>query len=109
MNKSTSSLECNDISLGHVYVMTHSFFSDVVRIGCTKNEPEEYAKSLSVNTPGKYTLVFSLKCSNPCRIKKQIKQYLNAQKYVNEFYEVSPEVASKLLKRETLKIPITLT
>jgi len=109
MNKSTSPPECNNASLGHVYVMTHSFFSDVVRIGCTRNDPEEYAKSLSVNTPGEYSLVFSLKCSNPCKIKRQIKQYLNAQKYVNEFYEVAPEVASKLLKRETLKIPITLT
>lgn len=98
-----------DISFGNVYVMTHSFFSDVIRIGCTPEKPEEYAKTLSQNSPGEYTTIFSLACKNPCQVKKQIREYLNAQEYVNEFYQVSPEVAKKLLKRETLKIPITLT
>jgi len=96
----------NTVSTGNVYVMTHSFFSDVIRIGCTPDDPNEYAKSLSKNSPGDYTLVFSSACSNPCEIKKQIRKYLNAKEYVNEFYQVSPSVAKKLLKREVLKIPI---
>jgi len=94
-----------DISLGYVYVMTHSFFSDVVKIGCTTEDPQTYAKSLSAKTIGEYSVAFSLQCISPCKMKKQIKHYLNAQEYVNEFYQVLPEVAEKLLKREILKIP----
>jgi hypothetical protein len=33
------------VAYGNVYVMTHSFFSDVVRIGCTPTDPLEYAKT----------------------------------------------------------------
>ena len=107
MEQSNPQIAHDYISVGIVYVMTHSFFSDVIRIGCTPDDPETYAKSLSENRPGEYTLVYSLACDNPCNIKSQIKTYLNAQKYVNEFYQVSAEVAAKLLKRETLKIPIS--
>ncbi len=91
---------------GNVYVMTHSIFSDVVRIGCTPEDPEHYAKQLSENTPGDYTLVFSIQCANPCQIKQQIRDYLNAEKYVNEFYQVPPATVKKLLQREALKIPL---
>ncbi len=90
---------------GSVYVMTHSFFSDVVRIGCTVQDPKEYVKSLSAKTPGDYTLVYSLKCNNPCKVKKQIQGYLSAQEYVKEFYQVPATMAERLLKRETLMIP----
>jgi len=92
-------------SVGNVFVMTHSFFSDVVRIGCTPEDPLEYVKSLSAKTPGDYTLVFSLQCSNPCNVKKRIQEHLNAKKYVEEFYQVPAIVAERLLKRETLVIP----
>jgi len=107
MEQSKAQITHDDISMGNVYVMKHSFFSDVIRIGCTPNDPDEYAKLLSENTPGEYTVIYSLTCNNPCNIKKQIKTYLNAQKYVNEFYQVPADVAAKLLKRETLKIPIS--
>jgi len=86
--------------------MAHSFFSDVIRIGCTPDRPSEYAQALSQKSPGEYRVVFSLACSNPCQVKKQIREYLNAQEYVNEFYQISAQVAEKLLKREVLKIPI---
>ena len=95
----------NDISLGSVYVMTHSFFSDVVKIGCTTEDPQTYAKTLSAKTIGEYSVAFSLQCRNPCKVQKKIKDYLNAQEYVNGFYQVSADIAKKLLKRETLKIP----
>ncbi|MBA6338073.1 GIY-YIG nuclease family protein [Colwellia sp. BRX8-7] len=100
-------MEKDTVSTGNVYVMTHSFFSDVIRIGCTPGDPVEYARLLSKNSPGDYSLVFSLACNNPCAIKKKIREYLNAQEYVNEFYQVSAEAAAKLLKRETLRIAIT--
>ncbi len=105
MQNSPQKNENADVSLGNVYVMTHSFFSDVIRVGCTPEDPQEYAKSLSAKTPGEYTLVFSLQCNNPCKVKKRIKEHLNAQEYVNEFYQVPAEVAQRLLTRETLIIP----
>lgn len=98
----------HNVSKGNVYVMTHSFFSDVIRIGCTPDDPQTYTDYLSARSPGSYRLIFSLNCNDPCKVKKQIREYLNAQEYVNEFYQVSPEVAANLLKRETLRIP-TLT
>lgn len=96
----------NDVSYGNVYVMTHSFFSDVIKIGCTPLDPIAHAIALSARTPGDYKVVFSLECSNPCKIKKQIREYLNAKEYVNEFYQVSAEVAENLLTRENLRIPM---
>lgn len=38
----------NHISQGNVYVMTHSFFSDVIRIGCTPENPPDYAKKFQL-------------------------------------------------------------
>jgi len=95
-----------EILLSNVYVMTHSFFSDVIRIGCTTQDPETYAKTLSEKIPGKYTLVFSLQCDNPCKVKSQIQTYLKAEEYINEFYQVTTDVAERLLKRESLRIPM---
>jgi len=109
MKNIAQSVKNNEASLGNVFVMTHSFFSDVIRIGCTPEDPESYAKKLSTKAPGDYTLVFSLQCKNPCQVKKQIKTYLNAQKYVDEFYQVTTEVAESLLKRESLRIPMITT
>lgn len=106
MKNIAQSVQNSEVSLGNVYVMTHSFFSDVIRIGCTTEDPEIYATTLSKKTPGDYTLVFSLQCKNPCKVKSQIKTYLNAEEYVNEFYQVTAEVAENLLKRESLRIPM---
>ena len=100
--------QSSEISVGNVYIMTHSFFSDVIRIGCTTEDPKIYAKTLSEKTPGEYTLAFSLQCDNPCQVKNQIQTYLNAEKYVNEFYRVTTDVAERLLKRESLRIPMLI-
>ncbi len=105
MENAQQDINNTQVAVGSVYVMTHSFFSDVIRIGCTPEDPQKYAEALSAKTLGQYTLVFSLKCSNPCKVKKQIREHLNAQEYVNEFYQVSAEVAESLLKREALRIP----
>jgi hypothetical protein len=105
MNDLAQQTSDKDLASGYVYIMTHSFFHDVVRIGCTPEEPNLYTEKLSAKTPGDYTLVFSLKCDNPCQIKKKIKTFLKAQSYVNEFYQVPPDLAKRILKRETLRIP----
>jgi len=97
--------DSSEISYGNVYVMTHSFFSDVIKIGCTPLDPIEHAIALSAKNPGDYKVVFSLKCANPCKVKQQIREYLNAKEYVNEFYQVPAKVAECLLTRETLRIP----
>jgi hypothetical protein len=101
----SSTLQNKEAPLGNVYVMTHSFFSDVIRIGCTTEDPHEYVKSLSAKTPGEYSVVFALQCKNPYKIKNKVQEYLNAKKYVEHFYEVPANVAMRLLKRETLVIP----
>jgi len=109
MEKLTSQVVEEMVTRGNVYAMTHSFFSDVIRIDCTTDDPHKAAKILSANTPGEYTIVFSLACDDPYKLKKKIESYLIAQKYINEFYQVSPQVASKLLTRESLKIPTLIT
>ena len=105
MTEAQLPMENTDKIQGCVYVMTHSFFSDVIRIGCTAGDPQTYTQSLSAKTPGDYTLVFSLQCNNPCKISNRIQEYLSAQKYVKEFYQVPAKVAARLLTRETLVIP----
>lgn len=106
MDESKQEINSEDIAYGNVYVMTHSFFSDVIKIGCTPRDPIEHAIALSAKTMGDYKVVFSLSCNNPCRVKSQIRKYLNAKAYVNEFYQVPAEVAEHLLTRETLRIPM---
>tara|TARA_R110001583_G_scaffold24244_2_gene88586 strand:+ start:118 stop:459 length:342 start_codon:yes stop_codon:yes gene_type:complete len=106
MIKAAEHAEKDQVSYGHVYVMTHSFFSDVIKIGCTPIEPNEHAKALSAKTLGDFKVVFSLACHNPCQVLKKIREYLNAKAYVADFYQVPAEIAERLLTRETLRIPI---
>lgn len=94
----------NKQAIGHAFIMTHSLFSDVIQIACCSDNPQQHAESLSQKTIGEYNVAFSIECNEPCKVKSKIKKYLNAQRYVNDFYQVSPDFAAKLLKRETLKI-----
>lgn len=106
MNDLKHGINNDTASFGHVYIMTHSLFSNVIRIGCIPTDTTQYAKSLSGSGPGHYELYFSVACDNPCKIKKQLRQQLNAKQYVNEFYEVPAKIAKDLLKREIMKIPV---
>ncbi|RHW74659.1 GIY-YIG nuclease family protein [Colwellia sp. RSH04] len=90
----------------NICIMTHSFFSDVIRIELTDNDPKDYALSLSQSTPGNYSVVFSLECEQASNVVSRIKDYLSNKKYVSEFYQVSPKFVEQLLKRETLRIPV---
>lgn len=106
MNNSHQSIIRDNVSFGNVYIMTHSIFSNVIKIGCTPSDIIEYTKFLSSKGPGDYKLFFSLSCDDPCKVTKNIRKYFVANKYVNEFYEVSPETAKKVLSREILKIDV---
>lgn len=106
MDNSQQGIKSDNVAFGNVYIMTHSIFSNVIKIGCTPDDTEEYAKSLSAKGPGDYKLYFSSPCNNPCQIKKQLRKHFYAEQYVNEFYEVSPEIAKSVLKRELMKIPV---
>lgn len=105
MNNSQQNIPHDNISFGNVYIMTHSIFSDVIKIGCTPSDTEEYTKTLSAKGPGHYQLFFSVPCDNPCQVKKRIRKQFDEKKFVSEFYEVSPETAKSVLKREIMKIP----
>ena len=108
MNNYQASLNPETVNkrpLGHALVMTHSLFSDVVQISCTNENPEEYAKSLSDKTIGNYNVAFSIECHDPCSVRSRVTSYLSDKRYVSEFYQVSPKLVEKLIKRETLKIP----
>ena len=89
----------DNVAFGNVYIMTHSIFSGVIKIGCTTSDSEEYTKLLSAKSPGHFELYFSVPCDNPCQIKKQLREHFHAKQYVNEFYEVSPETAKNEIGR----------
>ncbi len=106
--KTQNSLQDNaNRANGYVYVMAHSLFSDVVKIGSTDHEPHRYAQTLSETVPGHYKVEFAQQCNNPYKIQQQVRDYLKANACVNEFYEVPAQVATNLIKREMLRIPVT--
>ncbi|GHE77658.1 GIY-YIG nuclease family protein [Thalassotalea profundi] len=109
LEETQQSIPTDNVSFGNVYIMTHSIFSNVIRIGCTTKNTEDYAKELSAQTPGEYSIYFSLPCDNPCMVKKEIRKHFNSKNHVNEFYEISPEAAKTILKREVMKIPLVST
>ncbi len=100
-----TTLNANKHEHGHVYVMTHSIFSDVVRIGCTPEDTEQYAKNLSLNTPGEYHIAYSSPCESPCEVKQRVRESLQNKIYMNEFYEVSVDEAKSMVQREVMRIP----
>lgn len=94
-----------DEEYGNVYIMKHSLFSDVIRIGCTPDDPIHYTQTLSKKSPGSYTLLYAQACQQPCKVTRKVRRYLTEKNYINEFYEVSPSCAIKLFKQEVLRIP----
>jgi T5orf172 domain len=106
---STVQLAENNTKPGYIYVMTHSIFSDVVKVGSTVEEPHEYAQKLSQKVPGQYHLKFAQQCNNPKNIENIIRNYLHKNACTTEFFEVPEQYAVNLIKREVLRIPsITL-
>ena len=94
-----------EVPIGNVYIMSHSLFSNIVRIGCTPANIEEYAKLLSAQSPGDYHIIYSSSCDNPCTVKNRIRHSLRENIYMNEFYELSTSKAITVVKREIMRIP----
>jgi len=103
-NKPLSSIK-NEKYYGYVCVMTHSFFNDIIKVGCTTLDPTLYAMALSEKTPGDYKIFFSLNCLNPNKVEERIHKQLHSEEYINEFYQVSAKRVESILKREVLRIP----
>lgn len=92
------------LSKGNICIMTHSFFSNVIRIVSTQEPPKNFAKYLSDKSPGEYQVFFSLYCEHPNNVKDIVQKSLTPIECVKEFYDATPEQAVKLIKRETMKI-----
>lgn len=91
-----------------IYVLQHSMMQNIVRIGSSEQHPVKVAQYLSQNLslPGEYSVFSSVKCENAndveLLVKKSIKRYQN----VGEFYELSPQKALNIIKRDALRIPV---
>lgn len=104
-NINNAYISVDNVNYGNVYIMIHSLFKDVIKIGCTPIDPYKYAEELSAKTPGHYKVAFALACEKPCQVQKKIRTYLNNEEHTNEFYQVPIHVAENLFKREIFKIP----
>jgi len=92
---------------GSVYVMKHSFFEGVVRVGCTPKELEQYAAELTNNTnlPGKYSVYSYVTCDDPCLVRSRVLDILKEHRAGGEFFDMMPEEATAIIKRESMRIP----
>jgi len=93
---------------GNVFILQHSFFQNVVQFGCTSKDPNLIATKLTKQTrmPGEFSVISSLFCDEPCEVKKRVTNALKLAHYVEEFYEISPEAAFKVIQREILRIDV---
>ena len=98
------------IKEGSVYILKHPFFHDVVKFGCTHRNPDDIARELSSKARllGQFSVFHSIQCEDPCTVKKRVVNSLNENLCIDEFYEVAPEVALKIVQRETMRIPVVM-
>jgi hypothetical protein len=87
----------------YVYVMVNPSFPEMLKIGYTKNDPEERAVQLSKSTgvPMPFDVVYSYSCFNGERIEKEVHKQLK-QKRVRgerEFFYVSLDEAKQVIKK----------
>ncbi|GLX77756.1 hypothetical protein tinsulaeT_10960 [Thalassotalea insulae] len=105
-----------DISLTNtnpqfIYILQHSFITDVVRVGASEKHPELIAQELShkINLPGEYQVISSMHCANAQSASALIKQSIKHYQTAGGFYQLTPEHALKYIKRDTMRIPVTVT
>jgi hypothetical protein len=86
----------------HVYILESISMPDMVKIGYTKNNPEDRANQLSKSTgvPTPFNVVYSYSCFNGERIEKAVhkhfrKQRVNSQR---EFFYVNVDEAIKIIE-----------
>jgi hypothetical protein len=87
----------------YVYIMANSSMPKMLKIGYTKNDPEERAVQLSKSTgvPMLFNVVYSYSCFNGERIEKEVHKQLK-QKRVRgerEFFYVSLDEAKQVIKK----------
>jgi hypothetical protein len=86
----------------YVYVLANPSMPEMLKIGYTKNDPEERAVQLSKSTgvPIPFDVVYSYGCFNGERVEKEVHKKLK-QKRVRgerEFFYVSLDEAKQVIK-----------
>jgi hypothetical protein len=87
----------------YVYILVNPSMPEMLKIGYTKNDPEERAVQLSKSTgvPMPFDVVYSYSCFNGERIEKEVHKQLK-QKRVRgerEFFYVSLDEAKQVIKK----------
>jgi len=96
------------IEKGHVYILRHSIFQDIVTFGCSTNNPADIATELSskTNMPGTFSVLWSGLCQEPCKVKQRVISIFRRTQYIDEFYKVNATTAINITKRESMRIPV---
>lgn len=74
---------------GFVYVFTNEFMPGIVKIGYTTRTPEKRAWELyekRTGVPGKFEVVYQIRCSNPKELEQKVHKRLSAHR-VNAYRE----------------------
>jgi hypothetical protein len=86
----------------HVYILESISMPDMVKIGYTKNNPEDRANQLSKSTgvPTPFNVVYSYSCFNGERIEKAVHKYFRKQRVNNqrEFFYITADEAIKIIE-----------
>jgi hypothetical protein len=87
----------------YVYVLANSSFPEMLKIGYTKNDPEERALQLSKSTgvPLPFDVVYSYSCFNGERIEKEVHKQLKEKRVrgEREFFYVSLDEAKQVIRK----------
>ena len=86
----------------YVYILESISMPDMVKIGYTKNNPEDRANQLSKSTgvPTPFNVVYSYSCFNGERIEKAVHKHFR-KKRVNsqrEFFYINADEAIKIIE-----------
>ena len=86
----------------HVYILESISMPDMVKIGYTKNNPEDRANQLSKSTgvPTPFNVVYSYSCFNGERIEKAVHKHFRKQRVNNqrEFFYITADEAIKIIE-----------
>ena len=86
-----------------VYVLSNPTTPNLLKIGYTKNTPDERAKQISAATGVAlpYKVEFAFKCFNGEQLEGEVHRYLSEFRVNNqrEFFEVSLEEAQKAIEK----------
>lgn len=97
----------NSYKTGFVYVLKNQSMPDLVKVGLTKNLPEDRAKGLyTTGVPTEFNVAFRATTSKPREVEKQAHILLNKYR-VNprrEYFRVSEVVAIKAVREALLSV-----